>query len=375
MRIKKLAPLLVGPLLLSAAACAEPLPSVQLVIGPRVLAIKTEVTTPLPFIEEEADAATRSQAMPFEGVTITPFLVGPQGPYAADELSPAWIACEMSPGQGLFGCIQDSFPIELDAIPACPVVNLETIELEDPPPTVSPCLISREFAPEFTVPFSQNLFVGGDIELMMIAGPPSGTSTEDCAEPILAGESQLPNDCLYAVQRLSLGPVEAMIALLAEFGVEIDGLDPIDPEDIPDADRNPRITKIESVITNPKGETGTTNEVNSGDTISVRLGDTLRIITTSPEGDLQTFPIEVNNGESFQEDQERYFGAWFVTWGELLSGYSDDPESFNDLTLIAGEQDEDETPPNDEGHIFYVLTDNRQGVAFWHLRLEVLPEE
>jgi hypothetical protein len=338
------------------------------------LAIQTEVTTPLPFIEEEPDAAGRAQALPFEGVTITPFLVDPKGPIDPADVDPVWIACEMSPGQGLFGCIQEQFPLELDDIPACPEVDFLTVDLEDPPPSVSPCVISRSFAPEYTVPFSQNLFVGGDIELTMIAGPPEGTSTEACAEPILAGESQLPNDCLYAVQRLSLGPVEWMGALLEEFGIEIEGLEAVDPEDLPDADRNPRITMIESTIIGADGQASETVEVADGDTITTRLGETVRITTTSPEGDLQTYQIEVNNGESFEDEQEVYFGSWFVTWGDLLAGSSDDPESFNEVTLVQGSQDEDETPPDGEGHIFYVQADSRQGVAWWHLRLEVLPE-
>ena len=364
-----------GILLLTGSACAEPLPSAQLVIGPRILAVRTEVTTPLPFIEEEPDAASRAQALPFEGVTITPFIVGTEGPYAPDTVSPAWIACEMSPGQGLFGCIQDTFPIKLEDIPDCPEVDLFTFDLEDPPESISPCLISREFAPEFTVPFSQNLFVGGDIELFMIAGTPGGTSTEDCAEPILDGDSQLPNDCLYAVQRLPLGPVEWMAALLEEFGIEIEGLEPVDADELPDADRNPRITKIESTLFTATGEQGATMEIADGDTVTVRLGDTVRITTTSPEGDLQSYLIEVNNGESFEEEQENYYGAWYVTWGSLLTGFSDDPESFNEVTLVQGAQDEDETPANDEGHIYYVVRDDRQGVAWWHLRLDLVPEE
>ena len=367
--------LLASPFLSLASACQDPLPDPQLVITPRILAIKTEVTTPLPLGIDEADQPARAQALPFEGVTITPFLVHPEGVYAPDEIDPVWIACEMGPGQGLFGCISESFPFELDSLPSCPVQDFNSVDVGDPPPSVSPCLIGRAFAPEFVVPFSQNLFVGGDIELTMIAGPPGGTSTDACAKDFLAGESQLPNDCIYAVQRLPLGPPELMLYLLGEFGIEIPGFDPPALEDVPEPDRNPRITKLETEIIDPQGNASARVEVQPGDTVTVRIGDTLRVHTTSPEEDLQTYLVEVNNGESFEEDSESYFGDWYVTWGRLLSGSSDDPESFNEVEYLQGSQDEDEVPPNDAAHIFYVLTDSRQGVNWWHLNLDILPEE
>ena len=68
------------------AACSDPLPSSRVVIDARVLAIRVEVTqslTPL----DDVDKAPRVQALPLETVQITPFVVGPDGPYGRQSVS------------------------------------------------------------------------------------------------------------------------------------------------------------------------------------------------------------------------------------------------------------------------------------------------
>lgn len=355
------------------AACAEPLPEEGLIITPRLLAIKTEVTTPLPGTMEDPTLPSRAQALPLETVTITPWIVGPDGPIDPAELDPVWIACELSPGAGLFGCISAEFPVALADIPACIEADFTQLSGGDLPETVTPCLIGRDFAPEYQVPLAGSVFAGGAIELTMVTGVGDGTPTDECANILFSGEYELPDDCIYAVQRLSVGPLEQLFVLLEQFGVEIDGVDIPEVDEVPEADRNPRITKLEYAILGEDGSEGARTEVNSGDTITAQLGQTIRVYTTSPEEDLQSYEIPVNNGASTQTETEAYFADWFRTWGTLLSGTSDDPESYNEWNLVQGSQDELESPDADTAHLYYVLRDGRQGVNWWYLRVAVDP--
>lgn len=352
-----------------ALGCATDLPEQGLIISTRVLAIKTTVTTPL--IPDDADAETpKAQALPFEVVTIEPFVVGPEGPIEPDSIDPVWIGCELRAGQGLFACIQAAMPLTLDELPEC--VAPSFADLEDTtalPEPVSPCLIGRTGMPEYTVPLSANVFIGGAIELTMIAGSPTGTSTDDCARELLSGDYELPDDCIYAVQRLSVGPIEQLLALAAMFGVPLEGFEVPDPEDIPEADRHPRITEVRVNLQDPEGEpVGESTPINLGDVVEVPLGVTMRIDVVSPAEDLQVFPVAINNGESFEDRDEAYSGHWYRTWGTLLAGGSDDPESWNEWNFVPGAQDpkDEPAPPDERAILYYVVRDGRQGVDwFW----------
>jgi hypothetical protein len=364
---------LLAPLLMvGTAGCAQDLPDERLIISHRVLAIRTAVTTSLdPDPELDADRP-KAQALPFEAVELTPFIVNQDGIVDPDGLDVLWLACELTPGQGLFACVSSSFPTTLAEIPDCEIPDLSQLSGAELPELVSPCVIAREGTPEYMVPLSANVFVGGAIELTMIAGVPDGTSTDECAKQLLADEYDLPDDCLYAVQRLSVGPVELLVQLAANFGVEIPGIEVPDPEDVPEPDRNPRITEIRVGAIDAEGmQLGNAQIVSSGDVFSAPLGTTLQIEVDSPEEDLQTFLIPVNNGESYEERSEAYQGDWYRTWGEFLSGSSDDPKSYNQWTLIQGEQDETETPPGDRARLYYSVRDGRQGVNWFWFEVEV----
>jgi hypothetical protein len=362
--------------MLATVGCAMDLPDERLIISHRVLAIRTAVTMPLvPDPELDADRP-KAQALPFETVELTPFIVNQDGIVDPDGLDVVWLACELTPGQGLFACVSESFPTTLAEIPDCEIPDITQLSGEELPELVSPCLIAREGTPEYVVPLSANVFVGGSIELTMIAGVPGGTSTDECAKQLLADEYDLPNDCLYAVQRLNVGPVELLVQLAAEFGVEIPGIEVPEPEDVPEPDRNPRITEIRVGAIDAEGmQLGNAQIVSSGDVFSAPLGTTLQIEVDSPEEDLQTFLIPVNNGESYEERSEAYQGDWYRTWGEFLSGSSDDPMSYNQWTLVQGEQDETETPPGDRARLYYSVRDGRQGVNWFWFEVEVTPAD
>jgi hypothetical protein len=356
--------------------CAMDLPDERLIISYRTLAIRTAVTTSLlPNPELDADRP-KAQALPFETVELTPFIVNQDGNVDPDSLDVVWLACELTPGQGLFGCVSAAFPIALAEIPDCEVPDINQLSGGDLPEMVSPCVIAREGSPEYVVPLSANIFVGGAIELTMIAGVPGGTSTDECAKQLLADEYDLPDDCLYAVQRLSVGPVELLVQLAADFGVEIPGIELPDPEDLPEPDRNPRITEIRVGVIDEEGmQVGDAFVVPSGGVFSAPLGSTLQVEVDSPEEDLQTFLIPVNNGESYEERSEAYQGDWYRTWGDFLSGSSDDPMSYNQWMLVQGEQDETEIPLNNRARLYYVVRDGRQGVNWFWIEVEVTEPE
>lgn len=374
-RAVSLAPLVLAPLM---GACAMDLPDARVIISTRVLAIQTAVTSSLlDNTDPEADVdRPKAQALPFDTVELRPFIVDPEGEVDPDSLDVLWLACELTPGQGLFACIQGAFPTTLDEIPDCEPPDFAALMSEELPELPSPCLIAREGTPEYEVPFSANVFIGGAVELTMIAGVPEGTDTDTCARELLSGAYDLPDDCLFAVQRLNIGPVERLIKVAADFGVELPGFEVPEEEDIPEPDRNPRISQVRVGVVEDGEQVGNAVILDYGGSFSAPLGSTLQIEIDSPEEDLQLFPIPVNNGESFEDRSEAYQGDWYRTWGRLLSGTSDDPMSYNRWTLAQGEQDEDETPPGDVARMYYAVRDGRQGVNWFWFEVEVTePEE
>ncbi|WP_146658256.1 hypothetical protein [Enhygromyxa salina] len=359
-----------------ATGCAQDLPDARVIISHRVLAIQTAVTAS-PFPDQAPDPdRPKAQALPFETVTITPYIVNELGIVDPDSLDVVWLACELTPGLGLFACISAATPVALEDIPDCTAPSFDALTGDELPELVSPCVIGREGTPEYVAPLSANVFVSGAIELTMIAGVPGGTSTDTCAAELLRGEYDLPNDCLYAVQRLNIGPVELLLSLAASFGLEIPGFEVPDPEDIPEPDHNPRISQVRVGVINDEGEqVGNAQIVPFGGVVSAPREVRLQVEVDSPEEDLQTFVIPVNNGESYEERDEAYQGDWYRTWGELLSGTSDDPMSYNQWVLTQGEQDETEAPVDGRARMYYVVRDGRQGVNWFWFEVEVTEPE
>ena len=357
------------------SGCAMDLPDARVIISHRVLAMQTSVVASL-FPGAVDPDKPKAEALPFETVEIRPFIVSEDGEVDADSLDMVWLACELTPGQGLFACLQDAMPLALDDIPECVAPGIEDLMSEELPELDSPCLIGREGTPEYEVPLSANVFVGGSIELTMIAGVPGGTGTDDCAAELLSGAFDLPDDCLFAVQRLNIGPIELLLSFAAGFGLEIPGFEIPDEEDIPEPDTNPRISEVRVGVINEDGEqVGDAVAMSYGGLFSAPLDSILQIEVDSPEEDLQTFLIPVNNGESFEERSEAYQGEWYRTWGQFLSGTSDDPMSYNQWTLSQGDQDETEVPPEDRARMYYIVRDGRQGTNWFWFEIEATEPE
>ncbi len=361
-------------------ACGDELPVAQRIATTRVLALRSDVVTPL-YPDPGPDLGPRCEALPFERVRLTPWIVTPDGPLAltGPEFDPLYIACNLGPGQGLFGCFKAALPTTLADLPECPVPSFADLDpmamsLPDAP---SPCVIPADDTPDgaqdFTVPFASTLLIGGDLEVTMISRSPGSPDTRECAAKLLANDPDLPNECLYAVTRVAVGPIERLLALASDFGVMLPpelGTAP-DPEQIPDGDRNPRILDF-SVVRVRDEESLDLGPQKRGAVIQAELGDVLKISTNAPPTDLQTFLVPVNGGAGGTEMQsEEYDGSWYRTWGTLLAGSSDDALSNNEWTMKIGNQDDTEAPPGGRAALFYVLRDGRVGVDWWWISVEV----
>ncbi|PCC69938.1 hypothetical protein SAMN02745121_07285 [Nannocystis exedens] len=368
-------------------ACAPDLPVSQRIADPRILALRSDVIAPLFPGDEPADAGVRCEALPFETVRVTPFMVEPTGvlDIAGPDFDPMWIACGLGPAQGLFACLRGALPLDLDELEECPVPSFTDIDPSamELPEYPSPCRLpddgSDDGRLDFVAPFAANLLLGGDIELTMISQAPGSPSTRECAEAMLSKAADLPNDCIYAVTRVSVGPIEKLLSFAGMFGFELPpelGEVPA-PEDIPDGDRNPRIASFRVTILDPEAdEQIELGEQPRGAVVKVKRGQTVQIDTETPASDLQTYPVPINNGIGGMGSEiqtERIDGSWYRTWGTLLSGGSDDREAFNQWTMRKGEQDAEELPPDGRATLFYVLRDSRLGVDWWWLEVEVEP--
>jgi len=346
-----------------AVGCGDALPPVEKVIEHRLLAAPVRVVVP-----HQPDAIPEglvaAEALPGETVALATFAVGPDGPVEPETLGLRWIACELPPGAGVFSCLSERFPFQLDALPTCEFAGLdEVLALGEAPAFESPCLLANDPREGFEVPVSAGTLSGSSLELTAVGATPGGTPFERCAQDLLDGRSDLPNDCVYGVQVVSVGPEQRLLRWLSSMGladVEVPPEDEVDPVDV-----HPRITRFAvSVLGDDDEPVGEAVEVPRGGTVEVRVGQRLRIDTTSPEDDLQEYRYPVNSGAAFETAREQYTGQWFITWGSLLSPESIDARSYNEWTLEAADDDAS-GPPGDVAHLYYVVRDGRNGAEHW----------
>jgi hypothetical protein len=348
------------------AACGE-LPDPQLVIEPRILAAQAWVVEPPPTIAGGI-ITQRAEAMPLETVRIDPLWIDPHGVVSNHRMDPIWIACELPAGAPPFTCISDRMPIAPGDLPACPVEDPATAIMRGPIDVPSPCLLARAPAPEYVVPLSNGMVGGSDIEITVVSGVADGSTTDECARQLLGGEWNTSDDCLFGVQVVPIGPKVLLLEKAAEAGlIELPpGLPPAD-----DPDTHPHITSFRVVeLGDDDQPIGESREVFRGEVVDVELGTRLRIDTTSPAGDLQTYTVPINDGAGVIERHETYAGTWYRTWGKQLATGSLEPESWNEWTLEPSDDDPDR-PDDDLAHLFYVVRDGRHGVAWWWFAVRI----
>jgi hypothetical protein len=352
---------------MGVVGCGD-LPDSQLVIERRILAARPWVVDAL---EPTAPGARdRAEALPLETLQIDPLWVGPNGVIPSDDVDAVWIACELTLGAPPFTCLSQRFgDLTLDDLPAC-VVDDPDAPPSSPRQVPSPCLLERTGAPSLTVPLSTGILAGADLELTVVTGDPDGTSTDACADALLAGEWDPPSDCIYGVQVVPVGPKPTLLAAAQAAGLVPDDV-ALPPADDPDT--HPRITSFRVTVLDGDGDAvGEAREVARGEIVDVPRGTTLRIDTTSPQDDLQTFSVIVNDGASAEDREESYIGQWFRTWGSQLATASLSPESYNEWTLDP-DGDDPELPEDGLAHLYYVVRDARHGVAWWWFSARVVP--
>lgn len=366
-------------------ACAMDLPISERIIDERPLAMRVEVVDPL----ATADQPVRAEALPIETIRVIPFIVDADGPISPErietEIEPVWLACPLQPLQGIFACLSAQLPLSLDEIEDCPPVDFTALDPSsgELPAVPTPCRMAGGTAaePSMQVPLDFNFFLGGDLEITMIGHRPGASSTEACASALLS-EQPLSRECLYTVQRASIGPDGEILRLAADAGLaDLDQLGPIPSDDeIPDPDTHPRVQSFRVVVTDEDVtrddlvrllEEGDAIDVMRGDTITVAAGQTLVIETTAPEEDQQPYFISADGG--FASRNEFFAGNWYRTWGTLLANDSDDAVSYNTWQMVPGEQDDtsSDLPPEGIATLYYVLRDDRQGVDWWWFNVQV----
>lgn len=348
---------------LALVACDGDLPDRYRVVETRILAARLAVDG------DEADDA-RVEVLPEEVLTIEPLLVDPSGRIPPARVDALWLACTISPGQAPFACIAQGFPRDLDAVPRCPAIEPSASWI-DVPEFPSPCVVPqrRDGTAVLGVPPVPTLLASGALELTFIAGSPGGTSTDRCADELLAGAYDVPTDCMYGVHLAPVGPADALVERAAERGVV---LPPVPTLEVAQADRNPRITSFTAAVRTGDDRRTEPVEIDRGAILEVRRGDTLELQTVAPREDLQRFGVPVNGGTSLDVATEAYTGRWYVTWGELVSDLSLDPESTNAWTIEATSDDDDAGPPDGVAHLMYVVRDGRSGVAWWWFGVRVV---
>src|SRR5690606_28202554 len=118
------------------------------------------------------------------------------------------------------------------------------------------------------------------LEITMISRGPGSPDTRICAEALLGKAADLPNSCIYGVTRVSVGPIEKLLALADTFGFALppELREVPDPKDIPDGDRNPRIVSFKVTVLGP-GEDDEVDhgELERGAEIEVKPGQVVHI--------------------------------------------------------------------------------------------------
>jgi hypothetical protein len=360
----------------AAIGCGEGLPLVDRIASVRPLAMRVEI------VEAGAmpDDPVAAEGLPLSTARVVPFFADPDGPMTTDrvaaELEPVWIACNLTPVQGLFGCLGDARPLDVDELVDCPPVDPSMIDPSSGmlPTTPSPCRIATDTpgTPEYTIPIDAAYLLGGDIELTMVGHDPAEGTTEGCLEDLLDDGSDPPPECIYVVQRIAVGPDGALVQLAEQLGVPSSALPPA-PDPVPDPDRHPRISAVRVTAFESKADDAPMIGVFTpaeGDVLQIPWGARLELEIEAPEDDLQTYVVPGDDG-TFTDRAETYAGRWFRSWGDLLAPDSDDPVSHNTWTLQKGKQDETDVPDGGLATMIYVLRDDRQGVTWTWFQVEV----
>ncbi len=198
----------------------------------------------------------------------------------------------------------------------------------------------------------------------MIGSSDPGVTTDTCVGALLNSTDAPPDPCLFATQRVAVGPDSTLRALAADFGAPADGPPAPDPPE--DPNRNPALEQVQVRII----EDGVANApipVLTGDVIPVpATGAALEITADLDAESEQDYLIErtLDGTPTYQTEREDLTGDWASDWGYIEYGDSQGLSHVNIWTLTPAKE-QDLRGPGDRAHLFLVLRDNRSGTAWF----------
>jgi hypothetical protein len=254
-------------------------------------------------------------------------------------------------------------------IPDCPVPDgaIPDPGSEEIPAPPSPCrlVVADPVRPAFVVPLDALYLFGGDLEVTMIGGSPGESQAATCERAFFDLAGDLPQSCLIATQRVSIGPDSTLFAYAEALGFDVGA--PPAPDQPEEPDRNMRLMGAEVYVVPAQGEPRPPVVVQSGDVVTAPADASVFVTGLGLHDDLQTYLtyVQSDDGDRWEPKTELADGSWFRTWGTLVGGSTQDAEGMIEWRLT-GEEDEEERPPSDRARLFHVLRDDRTGVDwFW----------
>lgn len=299
------------------AGCLDQLPDETELEWNRILAVRATPVAP------EPDLLPRATLQPGEPARLDALLAGPEGVVDNQAVDGLWFACPSDPGAPAFSCFDDRFPLDLDALAACGE-GLEEV-----------CVLGTGVPTDMVVPTDPRLLQALEFEVLLVAADPEGDRTAlECAETLLAGTRDTPNDCLFASSPVALAP--PMVDELVNRHPQLSGFD------------------VE--------QGGEVQSVELGAAVQARGRAVVR--PRLQEGSEETYPVPVNDGSSTRDRDEELIVSWFRTGG-----------GFTDAGFGGGGDDEDEVSwsrgNNGEGvSLIAVVRDGRGGVDWGAVQLD-----
>lgn len=240
-----------------------------------------------------------AEAMPGDTIRPLPFVIGPDGPIAEEDIRPRYFYCKPQV------CLGD----------VSTVGGVRDCDDEEPVPPRSTCELR-----------GGQLALGAMTELIqvsaifMVAGTPDGPSSTECLKRMRgeAGDAESLRECLLRIELLQFGPTWRLLLLAAASGLaDAVPLSAISP-DVTAADPNlyPGEPPLRVRVTDP-GEEERALTATLGDTITVRPGAEVVVTAEVDPADAQQY-YYVDGANEFSRATEALTIGWlfteFVEW-------------------------------------------------------------
>lgn len=299
-------------LALAASGCFPVPDPPWLIDGPRLLAVRTEVSHEGPlsgFVASPPADRRRTELLPGDGATLVPWIADVTRTWNPDELDVAYFAC--------FGVYCPEAVRQDAAMDAC----TDTVDLSAPV-----CFIGRGPNAQFVLPTGPiEVLSTGVPEILAVSGTPGISDTDGCIARLRAQPTEDVHDCLLLQRYVAVGP-RWLMTLLGQAEQdderETDGDTDGDASDTGDTDDEfvpPPEVFLEWPNFNPEVERfGVTVadrpiDASAGDVIAVKAGDFVSIGYFDDPRDLQRYVTGIGDDGSIQRIMEGGTTQWFAT--------------------------------------------------------------